>query len=133
MLKEKVIYPEYEEIFDSLQLYYNVLHETKKELEIFVKNKNFPLEDRWKLFIESGLGEHKTWYQDFESYDINDFLAERERYKHIDVENIIDHINDRKLDYEDDDENNVDYYDELIYNLKEEILQKFIKSFEYGW
>jgi len=116
---------EYEEIkiklLNDLQYYFNILHETTFEVEDFVKNKEYPLEDRWEIFIESGLGNEESFMVYFKSYDIEEYLCRHDKYETIYIQNIIDDSIDRKESLE------------TINNLKEEILQMFIKSFEYDW
>ena len=79
------------------------------------QNKEYPLELRWKLFIKSDLGEHSGWCIDLESINLDDFYAEKDKYQEFTVDDLIFWIEEHE--YENIDE------------IKEEILQLFVKSF----
>lgn len=86
-----------ENLEEELQYYSDLKELTTSHLKEFCQNKEYPIEDRWNIFITSDLGVHENW----EEFD--------------------------EGGYEKED------YDEIIINLKEEILQMFIKSFTYDW
>ena len=97
------------------------------ELKKLVKDKSIPLEDRWNEFIESGLGEEDRFLLSLDCYDLDNFYADCERYATYDVEDIIDHIIDCEEELD-----NVEY-NNLLTEIKEEILDQFICSFVYDW
>ena len=97
------------------------------ELKRLVKDESIPLEDRWDEFINSELGEEDRFLLSLDCYDLDSFYADCERYATYDVEDIIDYIidNEEELD-------NVEY-NNLLTEIKEEILDQFICSFVYDW
>jgi hypothetical protein len=54
-----------------------------KEFKKWVKDKNIPLEERWDLFVKSGLGVHDNYYHkpkgiDWDKYTLyDDFYIDR--------------------------------------------------------
>ena len=110
--------------------------ETQSELKDLVKhyvqNKDFPLDERWEVFAESDLGDHDSYYIRFESIDLMD-ICDRNRYETIDVIYQVDNLIETYEYYLDKDEYELDFNLEEINALKEEVLEKFVKSFECDW
>jgi len=90
-----------------------------QKVKSFCQNKEYPLDDRWNLFIESDLGEHQSWYLDLNSVDLYNYYSNRERHQKIESKYLIFWLDEHAY-------TNVN-------EIKEEILQLFIKSFEYDW
>lgn len=132
------------------EMLYHQDHITEK-LKVWVVDKDIPLEERWDTFIKSGLGEHhvflvkfKSLGEDFISYD-GKFHAER--HQTVDVEDIEQILLDGHGHWEGDWEGRWDgdghwkgeefiheeYPEEMIAEFKEEVLEKFLKSFEFDW
>ena len=111
------------------------LKETQSELKDLVKhyvqNKDFPLDERWEVFAESDLGDHDSYYIRFESIDLMD-ICDRNRYETV---NVIDEVDNLIGNYEYclDKGNELDFTLEEINALKEEVLEKFVKSFDCDW
>lgn len=117
------------------------LNQRKSDLENQVKSvcqdKTLPLDERWELFVVSDFGIHKNWCEDFEEIDNSAY----NRYAFI---NLVDRV---EFELEDcgfydlkeclkDPEFNVEQYEvELVKlnKLREEILQKWIKSYVFDW
>lgn len=110
----------------------------KKEFEAkarkWLKNKKVPLEERWDFFIESELGDHESSIVEFKNLD-NDVITgdNYNRYETIEISDLIDIVEDAKRNDPEDE-----YYDETMAKtnldkLKEEILSRFIKSFQFDW
>lgn len=110
---------EYDYLKGSLLQFNNQKEELTKKVKEYCQNKEFPLDKRWDLFINSNLGEHDSSYIDLKSYNMDDFLAYRDRHEYIEVDWIIEFISDNP--------------DDFIDSVKEELLQTFIKSFTYYW
>ena len=136
---------EYDYLKGSLLQFNHQKEELTKRVKEYCQNKEFPLDKRWKLFIESDLGEHNGWIQNFETIDIEN-LKDFNKYEFISVESLVELYNDYVEDdlYEEmelkSDYNTPEYdmfiklcVDPKVNVFKEEILQKFIKSFEYDW
>jgi hypothetical protein len=101
----------------------------KKELKEWVKNKDIPLETRWDIFIMSELGDHKIYIERFNCNIGNDYIENLEsRYTTEYVESILDWVEEQVTD----DETPV-YTEEDIIKFKENVLEKFIYSFEFDW
>lgn len=96
----------------------------KKEFAEVISDKSYPLEDRWDLFTETPepFKEHEPFivHFDFEKslgVEIHDFcFAERYMVQH--TEDIVECV---------------DFPEESINIMKEEILQKNIGSFVFDW
>ena len=95
-------------------------------VKAIVQNREIPLDDRWDLFIDSDFGEESGCIVDLESIDLENYYGDSwiNRYQTLDFGIIIEHLTDDAEDAEDL---------KAIQNAKEEILQKFIKSFIYDW
>lgn len=106
----------------SLLQFNHQKEELTKKVKEYCQNKEFPLDKRWDLFINSNLGEHDSCYIDLKSYNMDDFLAYRDRHEYIEVDLIIEFISDNTVNP-----------DDFIDSVKEELLQMFIKSFTYYW
>jgi len=113
---------------DKINEFRRLENEIKEEVKTFVQDKSKPLEERWHIFCLADMGEMKTWYEDFKAltkilgravsyYD--DFGIER--YETFEVATFFE----RRVIQ--------DATEELQNELKEEILDKFIYSFEFDW
>ena len=113
---------QYNYLKGELTLFNKQKEELTQKVKLFCQNKEYPLDDRWDLFINSNLGEHDSCYIDLKSYNMDDFLAYRDRHEYIEVDLIIEFISDNTVNP-----------DDFIDSVKEELLQMFIKSFTYYW
>jgi predicted house-cleaning noncanonical NTP pyrophosphatase (MazG superfamily) len=91
----------------------------KEEVKEYVQDKSNSLEDRWKLFVSSRLGDHDEYNYHFTSLDDDDFHSDLERHLVLDVEDVIEHFHDSP--------------EEDINNFKEEAMKDFIFSWELDW
>ena len=92
----------------------------KTKLKTWVIDKSVPLDERWEVFFKSGLGNHKSYYQDFKYFSTNNYCDDRGKYAVIDLEN----VEERYLE---------DLTEEQLIEFKEDVLSKFIKSFTFDW
>lgn len=119
--------------------------ELTKKVKKYCQNKEYPLNDRWKLFIESDLGKHENWIIDFDIIEI-ELIRDFNKYEVVKSIDLIyyyfDYISDKLYDeLEITDNYGTDGYNNFIKThinpkvdiFKEEILAKFIKSFTYDW
>lgn len=136
---------QYDYLKGSLLQFNHQKEELTKKVKEYCQNKEFPLDKRWSLFIDNDLGEHNSWIQDFETIKIEK-LANFNRYELILSNNLVelyfDYISDElynelelTCNYE---TNEYEHFIKTEVNskvdvFKEEILQLFIKSFEYDW
>ena len=117
--------------FRILQAKLDLLNERKEEFERaakpFIQNKHFILRERWRLFIDGGLG-RVGWYTEFESLEryfgrpvdwVKDFGIEK--HHRVDAQDLFN-----RAEEEIDDEN-------VLNAFKAEILEKYIRSFKYDW
>jgi len=98
--------------------------QVKDNLKKYVQDTNEPLEDRWKLFVDSDLGDDDKFIEDFDGLDFDDVVAIRDYDKYESV-NLTRLVNDRLEDE--------GYEPERIIRIKESILKKFIKSYRVDW
>lgn len=103
----------------ELILFNKQKEELTQKVKKYCQNKEFPINERWDLFINSNLGKHDKWYIDLESINLDDFYCEKDKYQEFTVDDLLFWI--EKHEYEN------------INEIKEEILQLFIKSFTYNW
>lgn len=103
-----------EEIEEYL-LHKRILENTLKK---YVTDKEIPLQQRWDLFLLSDLGEEFYHVPTLKSYNLYDFCHTigQEWQKFTSLE-IIDFLKEEDASFE------------LIKNVKEELLELFIKSF----
>lgn len=140
---------QYDYLKGSLLQHQSNIQKLTNDIKNYCQNVKFPLDKRWDLFIESGLGEHSYKFL-LKSYDIPN-LIQIYPYTYWNIEDIISLIYDNFIEdiylLEDEIEfKNIPEcelnagsginIDKLINNIldkiKEECLQLFIKSFDYG-
>lgn len=111
---------------EEIELFLQNKDELTEKLKIWVKDKSIPLDERWDLFIKSDLGEHSRYVERFNCKLGDHFVENLEnKYETNNVSEILDFAN---YDPEDDS-----YSEEDIIEFKENVLDKFIKSFEFDW
>lgn len=109
----------------------NHLIEKKKELQndlkIYVQDKSLPLSDRWEIFClagNKGLLPHDGWIRYFTSIDLESYIQDYQRHETVSLQWMVEFL---------EDENKNDNRNHPIEEFKEEILDKFIWSFELDW
>ncbi|MCP4437544.1 MAG: hypothetical protein GY810_01210 [Aureispira sp.] len=99
------------------------IDDIRENLKIWVVNKEIPLDERWEVFIESELGEARPFIVRFDSlgegFVCYDGKIHIERYDVIDVSEIVEGLMDNDPS--------------LIEAFKEEVLEKFVRTFKYDW
>ena len=116
---------QYNYLKGELTLFNKHKEELTKKVEEYCQNKEYPLDDRWNLFINSNFGKHKEYYAEFEGIDsdryFDDFYIEK--YETVQVNYLLERgIEVQILDS-----------DDKINAFKENVLKQFIKSFTYYW
>lgn len=113
---------------DKINEFRRLESEIKEEVKTFVQDKNKPLEERWRIFCLADMGEMEIWYEDFKALKkiigrevsyCDDFGIERHETFEVAAffeRSIVQNATE-----------------ELQNELKEEILDKFIYSFEFDW
>jgi hypothetical protein len=136
---------QYDYLKGELLLFNKQKQDLTQKVKSFCQNKEYPLDARWNLFINSDFGEHKNYIQHFDTIDL-EYLRDFYKYELIESDYLIDIY----FDYMSEDlYDNLDItcnYGTDEYQLfiethvnpkidifKEEILQLFIKSFTYDW
>lgn len=89
-----------------------------EKLKVWVVDKSIDINVRWDAFIKSDLGEHKSYYEDFVNFNTDDYCDNIDKYQVI---KLSDATNFKCFSNEE--------YDEF----REDVLSKFIKSFEFDW
>ena len=92
-------------------------------LKEWVKDRSISLDERWNLFFKSNLGDHKNWIEDFKNLDSDDLVKSRDYNRHETV--YLEDLKEYGVESIESDEN----YNEF----REDVLSKFIKSFEWDW
>ena len=82
------------------------------------------MQDRWDLFKHSEFGEESAGVESFKSFDI-DFI-DFAKYETVYLIDVLARIKDYLEDEEEDEE-------DVIENFKEEVLEKWMKSFINYW
>lgn len=109
--------------------------ETKEALKSYVVNKKIPLEFRWNLFNKSKLGDTRGYYEDFKNLDDGVYAElEYNRYNYVHLNGLVELL-EKRLSYEKylRKSNDKQTKEEVIIELKEEILSKFLKAFIFDW
>ena len=122
---------EIENLKATLGLYLIVKKSLEQDVKLIVQDTDFPLEERWNLFVESGFGNHDCCLLHLKSYDLDEFYSYRERYEIYSTISLIDWIYEdvaSKLNDETPEE-----IDLILNPIKEEILSLFIRTFQYDW
>lgn len=111
-------------LMEEIKKLINKRDEINESLEIkvkeLIKDKTIPLEDRFHIFIISDCGEEKPWIENFDSINEDDYYWYENRYRTVEISEFIDCVEDREND-------------ETIDKFKQEVLDKFIKSFVIDW
>ena len=105
--------------------------ELKKDLKTYVVNKQIPLFIRWSLFIKADLGEEMYYIPNMDTVDMGMIGEEPfiHKYETIHMDWLVDWLyhNDQYIIAEGTN------IDQKIDAVKEEILSRFLKSFELDW
>ena len=116
---------QYDYLKGELTLFNKHKEELTKKVKEYCQNKEYPLDDRWDLFINSNFGKHKEYYVEFEGINSNRYYDDFyiEKYETVQVKYLLKRgIEKQILDS-----------DYKINMFKEDVLTEFIKSFEYNW
>ncbi len=108
---------------EKIQQLKDLKQELTLELKEWVKDKTIPLDERWDLFFQSDLGDHRTWIEDFKNLDSDNIAKNRDVNRHETI--YLDTIEEWYIKSIEDSEK----YDEF----REDVLSKFIQSFEWDW
>lgn len=115
-----------DEMHEELKRFKSLKKELTEYCSTYLKNKNLPLEDRWKLFVENkNLFPIHSWILHFKDLDKNhieyydDFGYER--YRTIEFDELVNCIEEGTYD-------NVN-----LNNLKEEMLLSGVSGFIFDW
>jgi len=112
-----------EEMQETVEMYLESQGYVRGLLRDFVKNKSVPLCVRWDLFVRSELGDHVSFVVHWKSIDDDWFTMDGpyyvSRYETIETVYIVGWL----------EENHPD----LVDAFKEEVLEMFLKSYEYDW
>lgn len=114
----------------------NYLYEQVKK---YCQDTSKDLDDRWKIFIDSDMGDHIGSIQRFKSIDMDLYFDNWYKYEVISIDSIIEWFTD--YSWEDIENENPDKSEDEILNIidsklapfKEEVLRAFIKSFTFDW
>lgn len=118
----------------------NKIQSFRPVFEAFIKNQDYPLDERWSAFVQAGdyLKNHMSYVQRFKTLGDTEYgdlsigydcwLQHAERYEVIDTQSIIEWAECYNEERDDPDMRVVD-----VEALKEEILSRNLGSYEYDW
>lgn len=112
-------------ITERVKNLHHLISDVKKDLKKYCADKSIPLEERWKTFIDSDLGDHDRYKHDPDGVDNTD-LCQYFWYEKGESVSAIDLLDSCKLEGNED----------LKFNeteFKEYFLKEFVKSFTYDW
>jgi len=116
-------------MLSKLTTFINERDSMYKEVKSYCQDKSIPLEDRWKVYSVSGMGETMNWIWSFESFNEDEFHSNggRSRHEMCDPGDVMEYFK-YKLEYSDED-----HYNNEVLLFKEEVLQAFVSSWELDW
>lgn len=115
------------------------LQKLKIKVKSYCQDLSIPLEDRWKVFERVGayLGEDNCYIVRFNSlpkeFIMYDGYMHAERHQTIDITQILEHIQEGIEEEIEEGESNGKYSKINLDKFKEEVLKKFLWSFDYDW
>jgi hypothetical protein len=98
----------------------------KKLVKEYVQDRQHPLQKRWEIFVLSNMGNYESCIQDFEKMD-SDYWCSLE----INRNQVVDMIDE--IEQYEEWEGNPKLTREDLDEVREAVLQKFIKEFRYDW
>ena len=105
-------------------------------LKLWVVDKSIPLDERWDVFIKSGLGSTDRWSLNLDSLPTDAVMYEGiihcDRYQTREVRDLPEELEDA-IENWDHDYGHKEAKDIDLVAVKEEILKEFIYSFTYDW
>lgn len=111
-------------IKELIQDFVKLTKQTEEQVKKYCQDVSFPLEERWGVFIMSPFGNRGGYLEHFDNLDDDIIYGERDYDRNQQIY-IVDNINDGD-------------YDQFLTNeqkngLKEEVLKKWIKSYDFDW
>lgn len=101
--------------------------ELKDSFRVWVTDRNIPLKERFDLFLESGLGDHRSSVDRFNCKIGKEFPESLEdRYETISIERILEWV-------ENEEDHDTEFSIEEINEFKENVLSSFVKSYTFDW
>jgi hypothetical protein len=114
------------EILEVIQRFKERRDKTKNLVKEFCQDKSIPLEERWEVFITSGLGDHDSWYHDADGIDWDRYTLHDnfycDRHEVMKVDRMLTLAKQGNMFEENGEE-----------AFKEYFLDKFVYSFENDW
>lgn len=110
----------------------NLLKKTlTKELKIWVKDKSIPLDERWDVFHDSQLGEELSFYEEFEGVDSDGYYDNYyiDKYQTVYTKNLFEMASEKRYNKQKAELDTIEKQNAF----KEDVLNKFVKSFEMNW
>lgn len=107
---------------DRLGDFLNQKDNLENSIRNYVKDKSFPLKNRWEVFVCSRFGDQSCFAIDFGILNVRYWIenCHKERYSFIDI---VDYIGFSEQDFKEED----------LVEIKEKILESFVRSIELDW
>ena len=110
-------------MLEKIELFKQQENLLKSELRDWVKDKSITLDERWSVFFKSELGDHSSGIEDFINLDSDDIASVMDHHRHEIV--YLEDISEYGIE---SIKNENDYNE-----FREDVLNKFIKSYEWDW
>lgn len=131
-------------VLENMQKLQAKLEEIKPNFAIYIQNKAIPLDERWAVFVlaPSNLKDHEEYGPNFETlhpdFIMYDGPVHMERGQTMSTLDLIESIEESLKDLADNSYCGREWAEKLfklvdINALKEEIMEKNLKSFNYDW
>ena len=115
------------EIYKEVEKIQQLSQELELKIKEIVKDKQYSLQERWKLFCDTDFGEEESCYIEFEKFD-NDFWFEemyKSKYEIINLKKELSKAIKKPKSYNSTKEE--------IKQFQEFCLENFIESFKLDW
>lgn len=117
------------ELLNKIKEFNSIKEGLTKLVKCYVQDTNYPLEERWSVFINSELGNELTSIYYLKSYDISKIFDGDYRHETIFANALLGAIDDCMCDENFSDKE----IGQKLLEVKEELLSQFVKSFKYDW
>jgi len=115
---------------EKIEQYLTLQSQLKSEMKEWVKNEDIPLDERWKLFIKSELGDIHDWYMEPPGIDWSQVTLHDDFYLEKNEECNVERFIERALDKEGKDGFEDCTKESLIRFF---MVENFLKAFVNEW
>jgi hypothetical protein len=130
------------ELRERIESYKEEKTDLRNDVESYCADLSVDLDTRWKLFVESDLGSVAPDIISFDDLGFTSAYEEMNRHQEVDLVNIVEDINIFVINYGSKPKEELStymqkYYDvytpELVIQMKERLLDLFVKACVHDW